>query len=243
MKLTAVIADDERLARQELKRLLGEAEVPVQVIGEAANADEALPVLRATEPDILFLDIQMPGGDGFALLDRLETVPRNVIFTTAYDQYAIKAFEVNALDYLMKPIELDRLNEALRKIRQNTPPEAAAVEPNHLLSGQDQVFIKDGDRCWFVQLAHIRLFESVGNYSRVFFDDHKPLILRSLNALEKRLDERLFFRANRKHLVNLHHIAKVEPWFSSGLLLTLTDGQQVEVSRRQSGKIRDMLSL
>ncbi|MBX3101850.1 MAG: response regulator, partial [Bacteroidetes bacterium] len=150
MKLTAVIADDERLARQELKRLLAEADVAVQVIGEAANAEEAIPVLRATEPDILFLDIQMPGADGFALLDKLEQVPRNVIFTTAYDQYAIKAFEVNALDYLMKPIEPERLNEALRRIRQNTPVETAAAEPTHLLGGRDQVFIKDGDRCWFV---------------------------------------------------------------------------------------------
>lgn len=244
MKLTAVIVDDERLARQELKRLLSEVAPDIRVLGEAGNVEDALQVIKESEPELLFLDIKMPGKTGFDLLEELEMVPRNVIFTTAYDEFALKAFEVNALDYLLKPIEPSRLAEALKRLDTEEPTEeAGGILNEKMLHEHDQVFLKDGDRCWFVQLKDIRLFESVGNYSRVFFSDEKPLILRSLNSLEKRLDEQLFFRANRKHLVNLRHVTKVEPWFSGGMLMTLTDGQQIEVSRRQSGKIKDMLSL
>ncbi|MCE3008932.1 MAG: LytTR family DNA-binding domain-containing protein [Bacteroidetes bacterium] len=243
MKWTAVIVDDERLARQELKRLLAEQPIPVQVLGEAAHAEEALQVLRESEPDILFLDVQMPGKSGFELLKELEPMPPYLIFTTAYDAHALRAFEVNALDYLLKPIAPDQLARALQRLGKTADEEAPDGLPEKQLREDDQVFLKDGDRCWFVKLKDIRLFESVGNYSKVFFEDQHPLILRSLNALEKRLDAHLFFRANRKQLVNLQHIHKVEPWFSGGLLLTLSDNSQIEVSRRQSGKMKERLSL
>ena len=239
----AIIIDDERLARNELKKLL--LEFPdVEIIDEAANAAEGIEKIDALGPDLIFLDIQMPGKTGFDMLTELDKVP-HVIFTTAYDEYALKAFEVNALDYLMKPIEPKRLADAIQKLQQAEEKELAATQAFNrgMLTENDQVFVKDGERCWFVKLAEVRLFESVGNYAKVFFAGNKPLILKSLNALEERLDEKVFFRANRKHIVNMRMIEKIEPYFNGGLLLELRGGEKVEVSRRQAVKFKEMMSL
>ncbi|MEO5647598.1 MAG: response regulator [Chitinophagaceae bacterium] len=239
----AIIIDDERLARNELKKLL--MEFPdVEVIGEAANANEGIEKIESLGPDLIFLDIQMPGKTGFEMLTELERAP-HVIFTTAYDEYALKAFEVNALDYLMKPVEPKRLADALLKLQQADEKEQLAYSTmsRGMLSEHDQVFVKDGERCWFVKLGEVRLFESVGNYAKVFFSTNKPLILKSLNALEERLDEKVFFRANRKHIVNMRMIDKIEPYFNGGLLLELIGGEKVEVSRRQAVKFKEMMSL
>ena len=240
----AIIIDDERLARNELKKLL--ADFPeVEVIGEAANAAEGIEKIESLMPDLIFLDIQMPGKTGFDMLTELEKAP-HVIFTTAYDEFALKAFEVNALDYLMKPVEPKRLADALHKLQLAEEKElAAAMAGSHrgMLSENDQVFVKDGERCWFVKLSEVRLFESVGNYAKVYFGTNKPLILKSLNALEDRLDDKVFFRANRKHIVNMRMIEKVEPYFNGGLLLDLKAGEKIEVSRRQAVKFKEMMSL
>ncbi|MBD0284676.1 MAG: response regulator [Bacteroidota bacterium] len=242
--MKAIIIDDERLARTELRKLLQDFP-EVEVIDEATNADEGLAKIENHNPDLIFLDIQMPGKSGFDMLSELDRAPQ-VIFTTAYDEYALKAFEVNALDYLLKPIEPKRLADAMHKLHN------AEVNHNHfaptennrqLLTENDQVFVKDGERCWFVKLSEIRLFESVGNYAKVFFGGHKPLILKSLNALEERLDDKVFFRANRKHIVNLRLIDKIEPYFNGGLLLELKGGEKIEVSRRQTVKFKEMMSL
>jgi two-component system, LytTR family, response regulator len=240
----ALIIDDERLARNELKKLLADF-AEVEIIGEATNADEGIEKIEALSPDLIFLDIQMPGKTGFAMLEELDRAP-HVIFTTAYDEYALKAFEVNALDYLMKPVEPKRLGEALQKLKQAEEKEAAAAMLSgyrSILSESDQVFVKDGERCWFVKLGEVRLFESVGNYAKVFFGSNKPLILKSLNALEERLDEKVFFRANRKHIINLRMIEKVEPFFNGGLILDIKGGEKIEVSRRQAVKFKEMMSL
>lgn len=243
MSIKAIIVDDERLARNELKKLLQE-HAAVEVIDEASNVDEGIEKIERLNPDLIFLDIQMPGKTGFDLLSELEKSPR-VIFTTAYDEYALKAFEVNALDYLLKPIEPKRLTDAICKLQDEMHREKA--EENGLnrgpLTDEDQVFVKDGERCWFVKLGEIRLFESVGNYAKVFFGTNKPLILKSLNALEERLDERTFFRANRKHIINLRWIERIEPYFNGGLLLELKGGEKIEVSRRQTVKFKEMMSL
>jgi two-component system LytT family response regulator len=243
MAIKAIIIDDERLARNELKKLL-QSHSEIEVIEEAANVDEGIEKIELLHPDLIFLDIQMPGKNGFDLLSEVERAPR-VIFTTAYDEYAIKAFEVNALDYLLKPIEPKRLGEALNKLQAEMMKDNPALAANNRgpLTELDQVFVKDGERCWFVKLGEIRLFESVGNYAKVYFGTHKPLILKSLNALEERLDDRMFFRANRKHIINLRWIEKIEPYFNGGLLVDLKGGEKVEVSRRQTVKFKEMMSL
>ena len=239
--LKVLLVDDERLARSELKRLLSDYP-DVEVIGEAANASEGLEKIESLNPDLVFLDIQMPGKSGFDMLTELEKAP-HVIFVTAFDEYALKAFEVNALDYLMKPVEPKRLSDALIKVRQEDEAERLSYTNRGMLSENDQVFVKDGERCWFVKLSEVRLFESVGNYAKVFFGTNKPLILKSLNALEERLDEKTFFRANRKHIINLRMIDKIEPYFNGGLLLDLIGGEKIEVSRRQAVKFKEMMSL
>jgi two-component system, LytTR family, response regulator len=248
--MRAIIVDDERLARNELKRLL--EEFPrINVIGEAANADEAIPMIEEMNPDLLFLDIQMPGKNGFELLEALEDRVPEVIFTTAYDEYALKAFEFNALDYIMKPIDSPRLAEAIQRIEieQEKSKKEAELSSEGELSVHDQVFVKDGEKCWFVRLGKVRLFESMGNYVRLHFDNQKPMILKSLNSLEERLDSKVYFRANRKHIINLNWIDKIEPWFSGGLLVTLKageigpGGEKIEISRRQAIKFKDLMSL
>jgi two-component system LytT family response regulator len=244
--MRTLIVDDERLARNELKRLL-EPYTKIEIVGEAANAEEALKLIEEQQPELLFLDIQMPGKNGFELLSSIEGKTPEVIFTTAYDEYAIKAFEFNALDYLLKPIDTERLKETIHRIEENQAQPEAPAHSNEraekVLGENDQVFVKDGEKCWFVKLGKIRLFESMGNYVRLHFDDQKPLVLKSLNNLEERLDPNTYFRANRKHIINLHWIEKIEPWFSGGLLVTLQGGDKIEISRRQAIRFKELMSL
>ena len=245
--MKALLVDDERLARNELRRLLDNFP-KINIVGEAANAEEAIQLIDDLKPDLLFLDIQMPGKNGFELLQSLEGHVPEVIFTTAYDEYAIKAFEFNALDYLLKPVEQHRLAEAIQRVEEELShheQDKKAKEEGHgkTLTENDQVFVKDGEKCWFVRLGKVRLFESMGNYVRLHFDDQKPLVLKSLNALEDRLDPKTYFRANRKHIINLSWIDKIEPWFSGGLLVTLRGGDRIEISRRQAIRFKELLSL
>ena len=240
--MKALVIDDERLARKELISLL--SKYPnIDVVGEAVNADDAQEKIAALNPALLFLDIQMPGKNGFELLESLDNVPK-VIFTTAYDEYALKAFEVNALDYLLKPIRNERLDECIQKLsadEKNEVPEQNLEA--YKLGLKDQVFVKDGDKCWFVRLENVRLFESDGNYIKVYFDKFKPMIHKSLNALDKKLDDRSFFRASRKHIINLSWVDSIESWFNGGLLVKMKGGEKVEVSRRQASKFKEMMSL
>lgn len=239
--MKALIIDDERLARTELIRLL-EPYKDIEIVGEAVNADDAHNKISELNPEVIFLDIQMPGKSGFDLLEELDKVPK-VVFTTAYDEYALKAFEYNALDYLLKPIEPNRLEEAVKKLLEGRKKDKVKESVHETLTAEDQVFVKDGDRCWFVKLEKVRLFESEGNYVRLYFDDNKPLILRTLNYLDERLDSKSFFRANRKHIINLKWVENIEPWLNGGLLAKLKGGHKIEVSRRQAVKFKEMLSL
>ncbi len=244
--MRALIVDDERLARKELINLLSQHE-NVEIVGEAINVEDAKEKISNLNPNVVFLDIQMPEKTGFDLLEELDHVP-NVIFTTAYDEYALKAFQVNALDYLLKPIEPERLTEALNRLQHkltDDPKEENDVSSfsNKKLTLDDQVFVKDGDRCWFVKLGNVKLFESDGNYIKVYFDNFKPMIHKSLNALDERLDEKSFFRASRKHIINLSWVEGIEPWFNGGLVVTLKGGERIEVSRRQAARFKDMMSL
>ena len=247
--MNVLLVDDSRLARTELRHMLT-AFPDVAVVGEARHAEEARARLREQRPDLVFLDIHMPGETGFELLASLEEAP-HVIFTTAYDEYALRAFEVNALDYLLKPVQGNRLAAALDKARAQLAPAASGLVGNTtpaesslpLLGGQDQVFVKDGERCWFVRLAEIRLFEISGSYTQIYFEEHRPLIPRTLQHLEQRLDTRLFFRANRQQIINLEWVESIEPWFSNTLKVRLRGGPEVEISRQQSARFRELLSL
>jgi|688.fasta_scaffold26157_4 two-component system LytT family response regulator len=244
--MKALIIDDERLARKELASLLEKHE-GIEIVGEAANADEAETLIAEKRPDLLFLDINMPGRTGFELLESLDHAPQ-VIFVTAYDEHALKAFQVNALDYLLKPIDPERLDAALNKLAAAASSELGMPQ-REILRESDQIFLKDGEKCWFVTLKDVRYLESEGNYVRVRFDDQKPLVLRSLNKLEEKLDPLVFFRANRKHIINLRWVESIEPWFSGGLMVKLKhkgkDGQPetIEVSRRQAARFKELLSL
>jgi two-component system LytT family response regulator len=229
--MKAVIIDDERLARVELRRLLA-AHPGVQIVGEARGAEDAIALIGNLSPDLIFLDIEMPGMSGFEMLERLEDVPR-VIFTTGYDQYAIKAFEVNALDYLLKPIASERLAAALERIRPAQP----------LKSRLEQVFVRDGERCWIVRLADVFLMESEGNYTRLCFGHDRPLIRRSLSALEEDLDPAMFFRANRRQIVNLNWVQATAVGIGGALITTLRGGMEVEISRRAAARLREVMSL
>ena len=244
--MRALVIDDERLARKELINLLNQLET-VEVVGEAVNVEDAKEKIDQLQPDVIFLDIQMPEKTGFDLLEELDNLP-HVIFTTAYDEYALKAFQVNALDYLLKPIEPKRLEDAVLKLQGKMEGIAQREEQEGIgnskkLTLEDQVFVKDGDRCWFVRLSNVRLFESDGNYIKVYFDNFKPMIHKSLNALDERLDEKSFFRASRKHIINLGWVEAIEPWFNGGLVVTLKGGDRIEVSRRQAARFKEMMSL
>ncbi|MEO1588647.1 MAG: LytTR family DNA-binding domain-containing protein [Bacteroidota bacterium] len=196
--------------------------------------------IHVHKPDLLFLDIQMPGKNGFELLEMLDEVPL-VIFTTAYDEFALQAFEYNALDYLQKPIKDERLQKALNKIKEQVQI-MSSQEERKVLDEDSQVFVKEGEKCWFVSLRKVRLFEIVDNYTRIYFEDQKPMIPKTLNYMEKRLDPSVFFRANRQQIINLKWIQHVEPWFSGTLKIALKDGTEVEVSRRQTARFKELMS-
>ena len=240
--MKALLIDDERLARNELRRLL--APFPeIKIAGEAANAKQAREQMAAIKPELLFLDVQMPGETGMELLESLEPPVPQVIFTTAYDEFAVKAFELNALDYLLKPVDPARLAEAVGRLAGPKGPEKGKAAPAGRLDEKDKVFVREGDRCWFVEVGQIRLLESEGNYTRVHFGDAQPQLFRSLNAMEERLDPKYFFRANRRQIINISWIDSIEPWFSGGLLVQLKGGVKVELSRRQAQDFRERMSL
>lgn len=240
MKIRAVIVEDSRLARNELKELINQ-HGDLLIVGEAENVDSGVELIQAERPDLLFLDINMPEKDGFELLEMLDEVPITV-FTTAYDEYAIKSFEYNALDYLLKPVSAKRFDLALEKVRVKLD-ESKNTQKAQKLSESSQIFIKDGEACWLVKIGEISLFEIVGNYTRVYFGNQKPMLYKSLNQVEEKLPEDCFFRANRQQIVNTNYVTDVVPWFNGKLKLTLQNGEEVEVSRRQSYIFKDKMSL
>ena len=238
--MKAIIVDDSKLARQELKHLL-KAFNFVSMVGEAENAGQAKELIEALQPELVFLDIQMPDKDGFELLEDLVDVPE-IIFTTAFNEYAMKAFDHNALDYLQKPIKEERLSLALDKASEKIQQRKEKDQQAKVLGLNSQVFVKDGDQCWFVSLSEVRLLEIMGSYTRIYFKNQKPMIPRSLNYMESRLDPEVFFRANRQQIINLKFIYRIEPWFSGTLKIYLKEDEEVEVSRRQSIRFREIMS-
>jgi two-component system, LytTR family, response regulator len=238
--MRTLIIDDEWLARSELQRLLS-VHPEVEVVGEASNVEEAIEMIDSQEPDLLFLDIEMPGGSGFDLLETLDSVP-DVVFTTAFDEHALKAFEVSALDYLVKPINPDRLAQSLAQARRRFQPGIVRHFGKGLTAGQ-KVFVRDGENCWFVAVEQIHLIEADGGYARIHFDDNKPLLNRSLNQLEAKLDPTLFFRANKSQIINLKAVRKIHPWLKRRLLVQLDDGTEVTLSRRRATAFQEQMGM
>jgi two-component system, LytTR family, response regulator len=234
----AIIIDDERHARNEVKQAL--KSYSHFDLYESATYEIALQDINKLQPDLLFLDIQLNGRKtGFELLEHIDSFP-HVIFITAYDEFAIKAFEKNAIDYLLKPIDANRFSEAIQKAVNALDYKKTGAEGK--MSIHEKVFLKDGEKCWFVKLNDIICFESCGNYTKVFFDKNSPLILKSLNALEERLDEKNFFRTSRTHIVNINKIEKITAYSSNMYKLILENQQEIILSRRQSVKFKDLMS-
>jgi len=240
MTIKTILVDDEKLARQGLRTMLT-AFPEIEIIGEAANADEAIELIDKLKPQLMFLDVEMPEKTGFDLLEELIETPV-VIFITAYNEFAIQAFEVNALDYLLKPVQDVRLGEAIMRAKKKLV-ELQQQGEKIRLDADDQVFIRDGEKCWFVKLTDVRLIESAGNYAKIYFDNNQPLIHKTLNALNERLNPQHFFRANRQQIINTAYISRIEPFFNSGFLIHMKDGLKVEVSRRQAARFRELMSL
>lgn len=241
IRLKAVIVEDSRLARNELKELI-KAHKELELLGEAENVDNGFKLINDTKPDILFLDINMPEKDGFELLEMLDEVP-TTIFTTAFDEYAIKSFEYNAFDYLLKPINQKRFSKSIEKVIEKFNNSNSSESKNEgTLKLDKQIFIKDGEKCWLVKIQDISLFEIVGNYTRVFFENNKPLIYKSLAQIEEKLPNNVFFRANRQQIININHVKKVVSWFNGKLKIEMNSGEEIEISRRQSYIFKDQLS-
>jgi two-component system LytT family response regulator len=255
--LRAIIVEDSRLARLELRELL-KLHPDVDIIDEAKNIEIAQEKIESLQPDLIFLDINMPNGSGFELLERLIECPF-VIFTTAYSEFALKAFEVNALDYLVKPIHPQRLANAIEKLKlrilettQSNLNKKNSEGSNKLTEKSEaelslpidhKIFVKDGEQCWLIDVAKIRYFESCGNYAKIYFETHKPMIYKSLNLIEQRLNPNIFIRTNRQFIVNTHFIRAIETSGNSGLVLTMEDGKDIDVSRRHTNTFKHLLSL
>lgn len=233
--MQAIIVEDSRLARVELRQQLKQFS-DIELVAEAESAELGIELIEQHQPDLLFLDINLPGMDGFAMLEQLDYVPQ-VIFTTAYDEYAVKSFEVNALDYLLKPITSARLQGAVEKARQHSTNQDKTLVQN------SRFFVKDKEQCWLVELKQVQLFESIGNYTRLYFEQHKPMIYKSLSQIENRLPNGLFFRANRTELINMQFVANVEIALNGHLLISLKNGKIIELSRRQATEFKKRMSL
>ena len=219
MSIKTILIDEEPLAIMELQAML-KKHTDIDVVTTDENAVDAIEKINEHKPQLIFLDINMPSKSGFDLLEELDEVPL-VIFVTAYDQYAIKAFDVNALDYILKPVNTDRLAEAIEKIKKQF---AQNKSNESKLTIDKRIFIKDGEQCFFVPLSEIFLIESVGNYARIYYQNKKPLLHKSLNYLEEKLPNTHFFRAGRQHIINTHFIKNISPFFNNSLQVEMQDG-------------------
>jgi two-component system LytT family response regulator len=236
MKKKIFLLDDEFLALEELKILINPFD-SLEIVGSSDRVEDAIKMCNKLNPDLIILDINMPGKNGFEFLEALEQV-NEVIFVTAYDEFALKAFEINALDYLLKPLNPERLTEAIDRFLLKS--EKVENKESNRLSENKKIFIKDGETCHFVPISKIFLLESVGNYVRVHYENEKPLLHKSLSYLEQKLPEDVFFRANRQFIINLNFIKKIEPYFNSTLLVEMQSNHKIDLSQRQSAKFREI---
>jgi two-component system, LytTR family, response regulator len=237
--MNTCIIDDSDLARADLKRLL-QAYERLDIISEAASCSEAIQVISDMPPDLLFLDIELTDGDGFQVLKK---TPKNtmVIFTTAFDEFAIHAFDVNAVDYLLKPIDPVRLDTAINKALFHSITNTYRPE-KRLYTLNETVFVQDGNRCCLIKIGDIRFFQTYGNYSFIYFNNDKIILNKSLNSIETKLDPNHFFRVNRQYIINIHHVKNIDIWSDCSYRVELTCRKQIDISRRKSKLLSDMMS-
>lgn len=240
--MKAVVIEDSRLAREGLVNML-RAFPAIHVVGAADHPVSARDLIIQHAPDLIFLDIHMPGENGFELLETLEYSPK-IIFTTAYSEYAIRSFDFNTIDYLLKPISHDRLSIAIQKLTAISAHRAKIDDelPHDILDFHSRIFVKDGDHCHIVNLSDIRYFESCKNYVRIFFENHNAFIKKSLNSVEMRLPRKYFFRVSRQYIVNIQKIKRIEESISDGFDVTMSDGAVIQVSRRNASELKEQLS-
>lgn len=235
-----LIVDDERLARSELKRLL-QAHPQIEIVAEADSADSARDILAAQpEISLVFLDIQMPGSTGLELAAELRP---NLffVFCTAFDSYALDAFALNALDYLVKPIVPQRLAQSLSRLPAAAAATASDNSQQSYLPDHHGLLLKFGENSRIVRLSEISRFESVGNHSAVYTPYGKSFVLSSLSRIEQRLDPQQFFKASRADIIRISAITALEPGLAAGSMLAmLQDGQQIDVSRRQVQQLKNL---
>jgi two-component system, LytTR family, response regulator len=236
--MKAIVVEDSRIAREGLVEML-KAFTELEIVGEAEHPAPALELIQEKRPDVIFLDIHMPGETGFELLEKLDYIPR-IIFTTAYSEYAIKSFDYHTIDYLLKPISQERLALAIAKL--NITTDEVSTEPKPKLEMNHKIFIKDDDKCHLVTLESILYFESCKNHVRIFFDQQSAFIKKSLTQIEERLPTKFFFRANRQYIVNLQAIKTIEEDIRDGYLMTMNNGMTIDISRRQATDLKELLS-
>ncbi len=236
--MKAIVVEDSRLAREGLINML-QAFPDLHVVASADHGVNALALIQEHRPDVIFLDIHLPGESGFDLLEKLDYSPQ-IIFTTAYTEYAIRSFDYNTIDYLLKPISDERLKIAIDKLSINSKDLEESLKPP--LDINSRMFIKDGEKCHLVHLESIRYFESCKNHVRIFFDNDNAFVKKSLNSIEERLPKKHFFRVNRQYVVNLNAIVNIEEAVNDGYEITMNDGKTLEVSRRNAVELKDILS-
>ena len=238
MAIKTLLIDDEPLALAELQMML-KPYADIEVAGTASDVRDAVHKISLLKPQLIFLDINMPGKSGFDLLEELDETP-HVIFVTAYDQFAIKAFEIDALDYLLKPVNSQRLAEAVEKVKRQIRTVSKTADR---LGIDKRIFIKDGEHCFFAPLADVFLIESVGNYARVYYQNKKPMLHKSLNYLEERLPDSHFFRTDRQHIINIHFIRNIHPFLNNSLQVEMHNGTIIDISQRQSVKFKEIMGV
>jgi two-component system, LytTR family, response regulator len=246
--INAVLADDEVLARQKLRQLLRD-EQDIEIVGECATASETIELVNAAKPELLFLDIRMPDMDGFDVLGALSgreglTMPQ-VVFTTAYDQYAVKAFEIHAIDYLLKPFTSERLHSAVQRVRERIASSAAESRQQHDQTDQSQyttrIVFKSRGRILFLSVTDIRWISAEENYVRISTATESHLLRETMARLEKRLDPQMFLRVHRSSIVNLQHVKEVRSEPDGESMVVLISGEKIPMSRSYRARIQDWL--
>jgi len=250
-KIRTLIVDDEAMARERILGLLSQ-EQDVEVIGQCSDGQQAVSAIQQLSPELVFLDVQMPAVDGFGVIRQVgaERMPM-VVFVTAYDEYALQAFEVHALDYLLKPFGRDRLQQCLDHARHQRDRRRAGDLGKSLLAlvqdfrpeqkRQDRLVVKSGGRVFFVRTDEIDWIEAAGNYVRLHMKDQSHLFRETMNQMESRLDPQRFFRIHRSRIVNTERIKELQPWFNGEYVVLLQNGAQLRLSRSYREKLEERL--